>query len=274
MLQVIWALGWSMIVLAGLIWLPRPAIIALAVAVIVGHNLLDTLYPDSFGAFGGLWNILHQRGIVELAPGYQVFVLYPLVPWLGVMAAGYGLGPLFEQPPAVRRRLMLGLGTGMVAVFVVLRALNVYGDPVNWFPQKDALFTALSFINTEKYPPSLLFLLMTLGPALIALAVLERPSRLVLQAFSTFGQVPLLFYVVHLLAIHLLALGLALIRYGRADWMFGTAWLFHIDFPPDYGYGLPVVYLIWLVVVVALWPLCWRFGKLKRANPRWWMGYL
>jgi uncharacterized membrane protein len=168
---VLWALGWSMIVMAGLIYLPRAAIAVVALAMIAGHNLLDPIRPDAFGEWRGLWHVLHVPGFV--IPNV-LFVAYPLIPWIGVMALGFVAAALYESDDVRRRRVLLIGGAAAVAAFVVLRAVNGYGDPAPWTTQRTPALTAASFLNLRKYPPSLLFLLMTLGPALLLLAFAER----------------------------------------------------------------------------------------------------
>jgi uncharacterized membrane protein len=274
--QVIWAIGWSMVALAGLIFLPTWALVTIGVVMITGHNLLDGLAADSAGALRWLWIVLHERGIIELAPDRQLFVLYPLVPWVGVMALGYALGPLFLRPPAGRRRWLIGLGSGLVLAFLALRLANGYGDPRPWSPQADTLLTVLSFINTEKYPPSLLFLLMTLGPALLLLAAFDRDEGVSVLArpLRVFGQVPLFYYVLHLLLIHASAVVFSYARHGEAAWLFGTDWLFRSGLPDAYGYELPVVYLVWLGVVVVLYPGCRWYAQFKQRQGWGWLSYL
>src|SRR2546423_2319038 len=218
--QVIWAIGVSMIVLALLVYLPVWAITAFGVLMIATHNLLDPVQARSLGAFSGLWATLHSRELTETYGGIRVFTMYPLVPWIGVMAAGYGFGQLYLLERERRRRLMLRLGLGLTLLFIILRAINIYGDPHPWTVQNSAVYTFLSFINCEKYPPSLLFLLMTLGPAIIALALFERFNREpvpgLLQPLVVFGRVPLFFYIIHIPLIHALAIAFAFAKYGPA----------------------------------------------------------
>ena len=259
--QVIWAIGASMVFLSGLVFLPTAAITAVGVALIAGHNLLDGISPARFGAFGWLWCVLH----VPRLP-----VIYPLVPWIGVMAAGYGLGPLLLRGAAERRRLLAILGVTLALAFVLLRTVNRYGDPSPWSVQANAAFTALSFLNVTKYPPSLLFLLMTLGPAVAALAAAERVSGALAQVFETYGRVPLFYYVLHLYVIHALAIGAAYLGHhdGRAFFTVGFA------FPRDYGFGLPVVYLVWVAVVAMLYLPCRWFADVKQRRREAWLSYL
>jgi len=195
--------------------------------------------------------------------------MYPLVPWIGVMATGYAFGALYLRPLEERRGALLVLGGLLTGAFVALRALNVYGDPGPWSAQRDALITALSFLNCQKYPPSLLFLLMTLGPSLMLLAFLERGVSALARPLIVFGRVPLFYYVVHLLLIDVLTVGLAVARYGRR-----TPELFAQGPPADYGYGLPVVYLVWIGVVAALYPVCRWYAAVKARSRSRWLSYV
>jgi uncharacterized membrane protein len=277
--QVIWVIGCSMVALAGLVFLPAWAVGALGVVLIACHNLFDGVRADSLGPFRWLWVALRSGyfsgGSLEPWPGVYLFVSYPVLPWLGVMAAGYGLGQVWLLDRGPRRRWLLGQGAGLTLLFVALRAVNRYGDPSPWSEQPSGLFTFFSFINCSKYPPSLLFLLMTLGPALFALGLLDRPPGPLGRVFVTFGRVPLFFYLLHLPLIHLVALGLARLRYEDVAFMFGNvAFAGPAQLPPGYGYGLLAVYLIWLGVVGLLYPVCrWFSGvKARRRSP--WLSYL
>ncbi len=269
--QVIWAIGWSMLALAGMVLLPDWLILSIAILMIGGHNLLDRFLPTEGFLGAGLWNVLHRPGLIEILPGYSLYVLYPLLPWPGVMALGYIFGRFYKTDPSRRSKWFLRIGSVFLLAFGILRALNLYGDPGHWFPQRNGIFTLLSFINLEKYPPSLLFLLLMLGGLLIALGFLERSIPPFLHFAAIFGRVPLLYYILHLFVIHLAAVGLAWLRYGRADWLFGSAWLFREGFPPDYGYGLAVVYGIWALVVVCLFPVTQWFAHLKQSRSDWWL---
>jgi uncharacterized membrane protein len=210
---VIWAIGASMIALAALVYLPRTAIAAVAVGLITGHNLLDGIRAEDLGSASWVWHLLHQPGLVRLGNGTSIFVLYPLIPWIGVMAAGYALGPVMELDAESRHRWLVRLGAAITAGFVLLRATNLYGDPAPWTMQETWFATALSFLNCEKYPPSLLFLMMTLGPAVMLLAVLENVRGRFVQWLTTFGRVPFFFYVTHIYLIHGLAIVFALVTY-------------------------------------------------------------
>jgi uncharacterized membrane protein len=275
-ITVLWALGWAMIVLAALIRLPTWAIGAFAALLIVGHNALDGIQAASFGPFKPLWLLLHQLGVVFDNGRSLVLVAYVLIPWVGVTALGYVLGAAYRWDAAARRRLLSRLGWGMIAAFLVLRFSNVYGDPSPWSPQRTPLWTVLSFLDTSKYPPSLLFLLMTLGPALLLLRAFDagvpRPWRPVLIV----GKVPLFFYVLHFYLIHLLAVAASWARYGRVSETFKSPDLAHFPFsaPPGWDLGLPTVYAVWIVVLLSLYPLCHWYAGVRARHQVWWLSYL
>ena len=271
LLVVIWALGWAMIVLAALVWLPLPAVLTFGLAMIAGHNLLDNVRSDN-----PLWVVLHAQGFVVNRPGFVVFVAYPLIPWIGVTAVGYALGAVYRWAPRRRLRFLLGCGAGLTAAFLVLRTVNAYGDPVPWAAQASGALTAVSFLNLTKYPPSLLFLLMTLGPALIILAALDRGTPPLLRPALVFGRVPLFYFVLHLTLIHLLAVLLCYAQNGAVHWMFESPNLRAYPFtpPPGWGVSLPVTYLIWVLVVVLLYPVCAWFARVKARSTAGWLSYV
>jgi uncharacterized membrane protein len=269
---VFWALGWSMIALAGLVWLPLRWIATVGLGMVAGHNLLDRLDPERLGRLGWLWTILHQPGLLTLAPGVDFFVLYPLVPWVGVMAAGYAFGALALLPEQRRDRVYIRLGLTLSVGFVILRATNVYGDPSPWSAQSAGWRTVLSFLNTTKYPASLLFLLMTLGPAIALLPLLERARGPAVELFHTLGRVPLFFWLLHVPLIHLIAVGFSLWRYGEV-----IPWLYRnppTPLPQGYGYDLVTVYLVTPAVVAVLYPACRWFAAVKRRRRDPWLSYL
>ena len=259
---VIFAIGASMIVLAALVWLPRWVIATVALVMIAGHNLFDGLRAEHFGALSWAWHLLHERGQVPLGERANLYVIYPLIPWAGVMTAGYGLGPVMQRAPEARQRLLFMLGAAITLGFVLLRATNLYGDPAPWLPQETWLSTLLSFLNCEKYPPSLLYLMMTLGPALMLLAAFEHARGVFANVLGAFGQVPFFFYVVHIYLIHALA---AVTGFAVTGALMST---------PKIGLGLPGVYLVWLGVLVLLYPLCRWFAGLKQRRSEWWLSYL
>jgi uncharacterized membrane protein len=273
LLLVLWVLGLCMIGLAGLVWLPIPVLATLSLAVIALHNGLDGVTAGP-----GAWNLLHQPGAFVIA-GIPVIVGYPLVPWIAVMALGFCAGPLFLMERQRRRRRLVAIGAAALLWFVAERAINGYGDPVPWATQPSPVYTVLSFLNTTKYPPSLDFLLMTLSPALLALAWLDRPGLKPSNPLVVFGRVPLFYFVLHFYLAHLAAVLLAFVRYGVSAWTFvfhrvpsmgGPATLF----PPGFGEDLWVVYLVWGGIVLALYPACRWFGDLKARRREWWFGYL
>jgi uncharacterized membrane protein len=268
--QVIWAIGASMVALAGLVWLPRAAVAVFALALIAGHNLFDGVQPANLGGMAWLWSFLHEGGNVQ-AGNLRLFVLYPLIPWIGVMAAGFALGPVFTGAAEQRRRVLVGLGLAVTAGFVVLRASNLYGDPAPWQAQETWLSTVLSFLNCEKYPPSLLYLAMTLGPALLLLAAFEGVRGRLAGWITIYGRVPLLYYVAHIYLLHLAALAMVLIVYWNdLSWMTASP----PQKPADYGFSLPGVYVIWLLAVAALYPLCRWFAGVKARRRDGWLSYL
>ena len=279
--QVIWVLGVSMILMAGLVRLPRAWVLGLALAVVAGHNLLDGIHvPPWRGGLplpewgAALWTVLHQPGLAAPfgTPWPRVFFLYPVIPWPAVMALGFALGPVFQASPERRRRLFLVLGGGAVLAFAAIRAWLPYGDPAPWTAQASPLRTVLSFVNTTKYPPSLLYLLMTLGPGLLLLAWREgRRESALDRALATLGRVPLFFYLLQWPLAH----GLAILFHALA----GKPWqaVVHLarPVPPDLGFRLWAVYLAWLVGLAVLFPLCrWYANVKKRSTSPWWVAYL
>jgi len=269
---VIWVIGWSMVVLALLVHLPGWVIVALGAVMVAGHNALDGIKPQSFGAAGWLWQVVHARGGIEFASGYQLSISYPLIPWVGVMALGYGFGQLLRLEPAQRRRRVFWTGAAVTLGFIALRWFNAYGDPLPWTPQARTGFTLLSFLRCEKYPPSLCYLMMTLGPALMALALLDRPAPRWLEPIRTFGRVPLFYYLLHLPVIHGLAVLAEQLRGGSAEWLIQFPSPLHRA-PAGAGYSLVTVYLIWIAVLGLLYPACRWFADLKRRRRDAWLSY-
>jgi uncharacterized membrane protein len=270
MLMVLWALGWAMIVLSVLVYLPAWAVTAFGLVMIATHNLFDSVESSN-----PLRSILHSPNIILNHPGRIIFVPYALIPWVGVTAAGYGLGQIYRWPSERRKAFLLPLGLGLTAAFVILRGINIYGNPFPWSTQRSQAFTVLSFLNTTKYPPSLLYLLMTLGPALLFLWAVDGRTPRWLRPALTIGKVPMFYYLLHIPLIHLLALAVCYVRYGQVHWMFESPGLaeFPITKPPGWGYSLPIVYLIWIFVVLTLYPLCRWFAGLKQRRSDNWLSY-
>ncbi len=285
-LQVIWVIGVSMIVLAALIHLPLKAVAGLGLLMIAAHNLFDGTRVQSWqgpespvpSISEKLWIMLHQQFEAFPVAGFRspvVFVVYPLIPWIGVMAVGYAFGVLYQWDAQRRRRWLLIIGGVATALFIIIRAINGYGDPSKWEQQKNVVYTVLSFLNTSKYPPSLLFLLMTLGPSILALVWFESrsPGGWLRQFFVTFGRVPLFFYVLQWFTAHVLSIVL--------HWAAGkpVAWLFRspIEFdavPPEAGFNLAVVWAAWIGGVLILYPICKWFAGVKQRRRDWWLSYL
>ncbi len=278
---VIWVIGWSMIILAGLTRL-SPAIVAAAgVALIAGHNVVDPFLPQllpalqqSSGAW--IWQILYFGRPVQLGEGGpQLFVLYSIVPWVGVMAAGYGFGTVLMMEPSRRRQWCLRLGLGAIAAFLVLRGFNLYGDPRPWGGAETPYPPLLSFLNTTKYPASLLFLLMTLGPTIGLIPVAERARGWLAEALVTFGRVPFFYYVLHIPLIHAVALLVSVARTGAIDpWLFANHPVMNPPPPAGYVWSLGLLYAVFIAVVVALYLPCRWFAAVKRRRSDPWLGYL
>jgi uncharacterized membrane protein len=259
---VIFVIGASIMALAALIWLPRWVIAAVALIMLVGHNILDGVRAEQLGGASWAWQVLHEPGLVPFGDGANLYVLYPLIPWIGVMAAGYLLGPVMQLEGEARQRILFRLGAALTLGFIVLRATNLYGDPASWTVQETWLSTLLSFLNCEKYPPSLLYLMMTLGPALMLLASFEHVRGAFACLLATFGQVPFLYYVVHIYLIHVLAVATAFDMTGV------------LTSTPAIGLSLAGVYFVWLLVLVLLYPICRWFAGLKERGRGWWWSYL
>ncbi len=294
-MQVIYAIGASMVVLAGAQFLGRPTCAWLGAAVLLGHNLLDPVWPQTAlldtSTGGPLWAALHAQ-TTYLAGPIIIRFTYPLLPWIGVMLLGFGTAGVFEAPPARRRTVLLAFGIAATVAFVLIRATGIYGDPNPWhqdasltrtaidflnttkYPPSllDAslIRTAIDFLNTTKYPPSLLFLLMTLGPAAILCAVADSVPDVIRAPLVTFGRAPFAFYVAHLYLLHAGSAVLGTMQ-GFEAHQFLTVFQF---FPKGYGFGLPGVYLVWVLVVLALYPLCRWVAGVKDRRRDWWLSYL
>lgn len=278
LLQVIWVIGVAMVALAALIRLPLRPVVALSVAMIALHNALDLIQVNPMpraGILPAVWMVLHQPGPIFFTSGIYVFVLYPLIPWIGVLWAGYAFGAFYQLEEGRRRRMLFRLGAALLAGFVLLRGLNVYGDPSGWETQKNAIFTILSFLNVSKYPPSLLFLLLTLGVAILALPWFERVEKGRLsRIFITFGRVPLFFYIGQWIAVHVLATSAAYLAGQPIGWLFVTILNRPSPNPGNLGFSLWVVYMFWFLSLLLLYPLCSWFAELKRRRRDWWLSYL
>jgi len=275
-LTVLWALGWSMIVLSALVYLPANVVAAIAIALIALHNLTDGIAQPTSEGLRLLMTVLHRPGPLFARPGTIVFIGYPLVPWIAIMALGYSLGQVYSWPAERRRAFLLRTGLAMVAVFVALRVANIYGDPRPWSTQKTALFTVLSFINVTKTPPSLLFVLITVGPALLFLRWSDASTPRFLRPALTIGRVPMLYFLAHVLVIHLIATVAAIARYGSAAIATQSPTLdkYPMTQPPDWPASLPVVYATWVLALLILFPLCRWYARYKATHSSPWLSYL
>lgn len=278
LLLILWIFGVCMLAMAALVHLPLRWLAVFGLVVAAGHNLLDRFRAADFGSGAWAWMLLHQPGFLKLG-SLTALVTYTVLPWIGVMALGFCFGEILLRPPEDRRRLMRRIGSTLIAAFFIIRLINRYGDPAPWSTQTSPVFTALSFLNCTKYPASLDFLLMTIGPALILLAWLDRHRLSISNPLTVFGRVPFFYFVLHFYLIHLLAVLAAFLRYGARASTFvfhplpsmgGPAQLF----PAPFGYDLWVVYLVWILVVVALYPACRWYASLKSRRRDWWLGYL
>jgi len=259
---VIFVIGASMVLLSALIWLPRWALASLALLIVAGHNLFDSVRAEDLGNMSWVWHMIHEPGLVPLGDSATLYILYPLLPWTGVMAAGYLLGPLMQLEEKARQRLLFRLGAAIILGFIILRASNLYGNPAPWTAQETLLSTVLSILNCEKYPPSLLYLMMTLGPALMLLAWSDQVGGPLASLLATFGRVPFFYYVTHIYLIHALAVATGFAITGV------------LTTTPEINFNLASVYLIWLIVLVLLSPICRWFAERKESGRGWWWSYL
>ena len=266
---VLWALGLSMIVMAALIHLPRSIVAAGSIVMIATHNMFDSVTPESWGAFAPLWHVLHVPGFA--IPG-KLFIAYPLIPWVAVMALGWAIAGVYQWDAARRRRFLISTGAAVTILFVVVRMINAYGDPAQWAHQRTTALTVASFLNARKYPPSLDFLLMTLGPILIVLAFTETARGRFAKWISVYGRVPMFYYVVHIFVVHAGAVALALAQ-GRELQRINVV-SDPGSIPAWYGVSLPGVYVAWAIVVITMYPLCRWFARLKQERSDWWLKYL
>jgi uncharacterized membrane protein len=274
-LQVIWAIGISMILLAAVIWLPFYAILALGLVIVFGHNLLDYFQLNNPGPYSALYSLLHVPGGFPITRGHSVGVLYPFLPWTGIMMLGYCFGRFYKKHAGNSDQITIALGAVVLLIFLVLRAINLYGDPLHWSTQKNLLYTIFSFVDTQKYPPSLLYSCMTLGPAIIFLGLTGRSQNAVSRIFIVFGRVPFFYYVLHFYIIHSLSMILFLARGHKWEEGMGTGSGVPFKFIlPGEGYNLAIVYLIWILLVITLYPLCKWFNNYKMAHRNEWLSYL
>ena len=274
-LQVIWAIGWAMVALAGLVWLPRMAVLVIGIAIIAGHNLLDSVRPAE--EWATLWQLLHVQSILMAGETPIGLIAYPIVPWIGFIALGYGLGALFTAPAPARDRNFVLLGLGMIAAFFLLRTLNGYGDLRPWADQPTWGGDVMAYMDVTKYPPSLSYALITLGPMFLLYPLLSRLPRTPANVLAVFGAVPFFFYVLHIYLIHLLAVA-ANAAAGHENWPSMFNYLLNAFTRPELmaglGFELPVTYVAWITALAILyWPCRW-FMQVKQRRRDWWLSYL
>ena len=272
-LLVIWSLGISMIALAGLIHLPRTFILIFSIVLIFGHNLLDNTHFEG----NYLWAILHEESTFKYSDTFRLYVAYPVIPWIAVMSLGYCFGVLYDRSfdAGKQKKILNIIGFSSIALFFILRGINIYGNPTKWIQYDTFSQTLISFLNPAKYPPSLLYLLMTLGPALVFLANAEHLKGRLVNFFSTFGRVPFFYYILHLYLIHILAMAAAQLTGFGWQKMILPDWIGYIPELRGYGFSLWIVYLVWVVVILSLYPLCKKFDRYKFSHKeKWWLSYL
>jgi uncharacterized membrane protein len=270
--QVIWAIGSSMVLLSALQVLGRKGCLALGAIIVLGHNALDGHWPAAQGLLDTtppLWAALHVPMSKVYGPFHFLF-LYPMLPWLGVMLLGFGASTLFEQDAPARKGSLIRWGWGIVAFFIVLRALDIYGEPNHWESHERFAATLFDFLNTTKYPPSLLFLAMTLGPAAIFCAYADGMRGFLKDTFVMFGRVPFAFYVAHFYLLHFMSVALGVAQGFHASQML----TFPVFYPQGYGVSLPLVYVGWFTAIALLYPLCKWMQGVKARNRSWWLSYL
>jgi uncharacterized membrane protein len=275
-LTVIWALATGMIILSLVIHLPFKVILVTALLIVTGHNLLDPINVEGNDVSEIGWSLLHEQHGFPLGH-FFLFVGYPILPWAGIMLLGYCFGKLYQPTTSAsnRRKVLIRLGVAMILLFVIIRSINIYGDPSRWSEQPTFLYTFFSFINVTKYPPSLLYTLITLGPAILFLAVSENMKGKFSQYLIALGRVPMFYYIIHLYLIHIIALIAALATgFDASDMVFNT-WVTDSPNLRGYGFNLVIVYVIWILVVLALYPLCLWYDRYKiNHREKWWLSYL
>ncbi|WP_221392997.1 DUF1624 domain-containing protein [Dyadobacter sp. NIV53] len=273
-LQVIWVIGWSMICLAGLIWLPRWFLISFSILVIAGHQLLVYIEPEKVSADTLGWIFMHRPAMfLTIGNGLPpLFAVYPLLPWVAVMVAGYLIGPWYSETPESRKRKLLFSGAGLLLFFILLRATNLYGDAKPWFvSDRGLIYTVFSFISISKYPPSLLYLSVTLGGACLLLAFFENVRSRILDFFLVFGKVPLFFYLLHIPLINASAMLWMSLKFGYPVNLFFSS---QETWPKAYEPNLLRAYLVWGILIFAMYFACRWYGNFKQTHSFWWLKYL
>lgn len=276
-LQTLWAIGISMAILGVMIWLPFTAILITGLVIVLGHNTLDFAEAANKGNVPWWWHLLHVQGVLPLWKGHGLLVFYPFLSWAGLMMMGYCAGSIFTAYDEKRRnKILLRLGIGLLLFFAALRFTNLYGDSLHWSAQKNTLYTFLSFMNVQKYPPSLLYMCATIGPLLIFLSVIKHTGSRLAKILIVYGRVPMFYYVLHFYLLNLINILLYLSRgHSLAEGMAGIPGVPFKFISPGEGYSLAIVYLIWISVVVLLYPVCKWYDTYKSSHPeKKWLSYL
>jgi uncharacterized membrane protein len=274
-LEVIWAIGISMVILGLMIWLPFQIILAVGLLIVLGHNALDFYEKDQTTPFSATYDLIHRQGLHPISGKYQLLILYPFLPWTGLMMLGYCLGKVLRNNDAVyRKRFLIITGSSTIALYIILRFINVYGDPSGWSSRPNGFYTLLSFINSTKYPPSLFFMCMTIGPSLLLMAWWDNIQNGFTKIVSVYGRVPFFYFLVHLFILHLFSAVTYFMRgHSFAEGVSPTAFIKFIQ--PGEGFQLRYVYLVWLAVVIGLYPLCKWYDRYKtNYKEKKWLSYL
>ncbi len=277
-LQTIWSIGISMIILGIVIFLPFAVILAIGSVIVLGHNMLDSFEAGRTTPIGWWYSLLHQPGFYKLWDGHNLLILYPFLPWTGLMMLGYCFGKLFlKYEGAQRRKMLVMLGIGLLLLFAALRIPNLYGDPRNWSEQKNALYSFLDVMNVQKYPPSLLYMCATIGIGMLLLAAFGNVRNRLTKFITVYGRVPFFYYILHFFLIHLVS---AICYLARGHSFSEGAHVsngngFQPNFTqPNEGFSLGMVYVIWVLIVLSLYPLCKWFSEYKQKHKDWWLSYL
>jgi len=276
LLETLWSIGTGMIILGCLINLPFRVILSIGLIIFFGHNLLDIIERSRMAGLPAWWKLLHQPGFIALWQGHSLLVLYPFLSWAGLALLGYCCGRLFTAYEfAQRKKILVGTGACLILLFIIIRAINVYGDPGHWQSQKTFIRTFYSFMNVQKYPPSLLFLCATMGPVLILLGILKNAGNRFQQIIAVFGRVPLFYFAVHIMILHAAQVIIYLTRHSLSEGMKGVPAALLKFSAPGEGYSLLAVYGIWFCIVLIMFPLCKKYDQYKLNNRnKWWLSYL
>lgn len=274
--QTIWAIGISMVILGIMLWLPFRAILFIGLVIVLGHNTLDFYEATYKGQYSIIYSLMHRFGFYQPTTNHSLIILYPFLPWTGLMMLGYCFGRILTGYDGIKRNKILAwLGVSIILFFIALRATNLYGDAQHWSTQKNSLYTAFSFIDTVKYPPSLLFMCMTLGPGILFLSLFVNARSTIAKVIMVYGRVPFFYFILHFFLVHFISMVLFFAR-GHS---FAEGWRVNPNIPfnfvlPGEGYSLGITYLVWLFVLIIMYPLCKWFSNYKLKHKKWWLSYL